>query len=513
MIEKIPANVYAQLLRAERNGTLKLVMLGVIVISLALIGWKGVSLNNAQTIETARKRSVAMSTASMVMILPLFNLLIMCGHVKGNANGNAPWWVLQPDGSYGLPPGITADSPAIDNHTGSDPNDPYGDSVSNDTGLHGQPVRGMFYYLPDHLGSTVMITDDSGMAVASGGPSSSLSKVSYTPYGEVDTANSGGPDIFHFKYSGQESDPESGLAYFKSRFYDPVLGRFIQADSIQITASPQGMSKYMFVDGNPVRYRDPNGRNAVAHMFGEIVKHMIGGVLKVGNNVGNSLTSRTGQLAIGLYAKEKGISIGRIRKRMAQDLDTLKRKWDKEIHSAGSDKFADLPFSQREFIEMFSVAYILNGKGFSFLAPGHSYSGEKNLDPFSKFNGYPDKDFLRDYVLGLEMAYRSHIIKHGPNIIKVVAFLWTLTYFSPAPATAFDEMSMHHDREVPSAVFLSAGDDFNRLHMMADMHALGRMYSQNTWVRNPLDTYVWSQYVGQWVIGADLILRHIYTPL
>nr|WP_279305815.1 RHS repeat-associated core domain-containing protein [Leptospira haakeii] len=36
--------------------------------------------------------------------------------------------------------------------------------------------------------------------------------------------------MFHYKYTGQILDSDTGLYYYKSRYYDPYLGRFIQAD-------------------------------------------------------------------------------------------------------------------------------------------------------------------------------------------------------------------------------------------------------------------------------------------
>jgi RHS repeat-associated protein len=120
------------------------------------------------------------------------------------------------------------------------------------------PVAGLFFIHPDHLGSTTMITDGYGNPV-SGGEYGGKSHISYKPYGEILRTDSGGPDITKFKYTGQIEDKETGLMYYKARYYDPMLARFTQADSMVFNDQVSGMNRYMYVSGNPVKYRDPSG--------------------------------------------------------------------------------------------------------------------------------------------------------------------------------------------------------------------------------------------------------------
>ena len=72
--------------------------------------------------------------------------------------------------------------------------------------------------MEDHLGSVTMITDGAGNVV-SGGSLGGKANYLYRPYGEIDRMNSSGPDITKFKYTGQEEDKESGLYYYKARYY------------------------------------------------------------------------------------------------------------------------------------------------------------------------------------------------------------------------------------------------------------------------------------------------------
>ena len=75
--------------------------------------------------------------------------------------------------------------------------------------------------------------------------------------------NTGSVDL-HYKFTGKEIDRESGLYYYGARYYDPVLGRFISADSIvQSPGDPQTLNRYSYCRNNPLLYTDPSG-----HAFG-----------------------------------------------------------------------------------------------------------------------------------------------------------------------------------------------------------------------------------------------------
>jgi RHS repeat-associated protein len=62
-----------------------------------------------------------------------------------------------------------------------------------------------------------------------------------------------------FGYTGQrELDSEMGLMDYKARFYSPLLGRFVQPDTIT-PDGPQGLNRYSYANNNPIVYNDPNG--------------------------------------------------------------------------------------------------------------------------------------------------------------------------------------------------------------------------------------------------------------
>jgi RHS repeat-associated protein len=53
-----------------------------------------------------------------------------------------------------------------------------------------------------------------------------------------------------------ESDTETGLYYYRARYYDPIGGRFLTEDPAAFTG---GLNLYSYVRGNPTRYVDPFG--------------------------------------------------------------------------------------------------------------------------------------------------------------------------------------------------------------------------------------------------------------
>ena len=51
-----------------------------------------------------------------------------------------------------------------------------------------------------------------------------------------------------------------GLYFYNSRYYDPVLGRFISPDTIvPEPGNPQALNRYAYVGNNPLRFSDPTG--------------------------------------------------------------------------------------------------------------------------------------------------------------------------------------------------------------------------------------------------------------
>jgi RHS repeat-associated protein len=115
------------------------------------------------------------------------------------------------------------------------------------------PVTGTLnFLLGDHLGSTSLTTDAAGTIV---------SEIRYKAWGTVRYATEDVPT--RYQYTGQYSyEAEFGLYFYNARWYDPVLSRFAQADSI-IPGGMQGLDRYAYVSNSPVNHTDPSGHKCV----------------------------------------------------------------------------------------------------------------------------------------------------------------------------------------------------------------------------------------------------------
>ncbi len=101
-----------------------------------------------------------------------------------------------------------------------------------------------YFYSHDGLGSVSDLTDNSENVVES---------LSYDVYGIPSNFSSVGNSFF---FTGREYDSEVGLYYYRTRYYDPTIGRFVSEDPIGILG---GINLNAYVSNNPVNYIDPNG--------------------------------------------------------------------------------------------------------------------------------------------------------------------------------------------------------------------------------------------------------------
>ena len=98
------------------------------------------------------------------------------------------------------------------------------------------------FLLPDERGSIAgMIRNDGSLQQAN----------TYDEYGIPGASNQG-----RFQYTGQAWIPELGMYYYKTRFYSPTLGRFLQNDLVGYDG---GLNLYAYADSDPIGFTDPEG--------------------------------------------------------------------------------------------------------------------------------------------------------------------------------------------------------------------------------------------------------------
>jgi RHS repeat-associated protein len=145
--------------------------------------------------------------------------------------------------------------------------------VGHPTGVGWAYSTTTVYYHGDHLGSSRFMSSYNGTP---------MWEATYLPYGQEWNGPSGAGPVSpnHYKFTGKERDPESGLDYFGARYYASAQGRFLSPDEFtggpvdafsssdplppgplpyaDIT-NPQSLNKYTYTYNNPMKYTDPDG--------------------------------------------------------------------------------------------------------------------------------------------------------------------------------------------------------------------------------------------------------------
>jgi RHS repeat-associated protein len=96
----------------------------------------------------------------------------------------------------------------------------------------------------DGLGSVVALSDSAGTV---------QTQYTYEPFGKTTTA--GASSSNPSKYTAREDD-DTGLYYYRARYYSPTLQRFISEDPIGFSG---GMNFYAYAENDPVNGTDPYG--------------------------------------------------------------------------------------------------------------------------------------------------------------------------------------------------------------------------------------------------------------
>jgi RHS repeat-associated protein len=141
--------------------------------------------------------------------------------------------------------------------------DAFGRLAAEYSGIPAQPPSARYLTL-DPLGSTRIVTDQQGAVV---------SRRDYLPFGEeipvswgvrAAIGGYGATDGIKKRFTSKERDLESGLDYFGARYHSGAQGRFTSVDPLykftEHTFEPQQWNRYAYVQNNPLRYVDADGR-------------------------------------------------------------------------------------------------------------------------------------------------------------------------------------------------------------------------------------------------------------
>ena len=104
----------------------------------------------------------------------------------------------------------------------------------------------ILWHLADHLGTVRDLADETG---------AQANHLQYDSYGNV-VANTD-PIETRYLYTGREFDSETNQHYYRARYYDANVGRFLNLDPIGFRGGQANL--YAYVANQPISSRDPSG--------------------------------------------------------------------------------------------------------------------------------------------------------------------------------------------------------------------------------------------------------------
>jgi len=120
----------------------------------------------------------------------------------------------------------------------------------------------VYYYITNLQGDVVRLVNAAGNTAA---------WYKYDPYGNATTASGSHATINPLRYRGYYYDTETGLYYCQSRYYDPAIGRWINADSFVSTGQGIiGHNMFAYCQNNVINMKDASGNKAVFYVSDDL---------------------------------------------------------------------------------------------------------------------------------------------------------------------------------------------------------------------------------------------------
>ena len=269
----------------------------------------------------------------------------------------------------------------------------------------------LYYYVLNAQGDVVRIVNSSRSVVAS---------YTYDPWGKIISSSGTLADINPLRYRGYYYDSETGFYYLQPRYYDPEIGRFINADSYASTDATGLLSTNMFAycENNPVTRVDPTGE-----VFWDILDVFMA-ALSWDDFLESPSLVNLGWAALDTLALLPGVpSSGYARRGV--ELASYLKKADKavDVYATWRDAENALRHSMNSVISQGSRTIVTN-KGIRICdalnielkAVGEAKYGYQSLSAFIKREIEKDKCLMRQGYTVEWHFYRSQITgKGGPS--------------------------------------------------------------------------------------------------
>ena len=190
---------------------------------------------------------------------------------------------------------------------------------------HGAAAE-LYYYLVNAQGDVAAILDSSGTMVAS---------YNYDAWGSCTVYNSSDAaigDLNPLRYRGYYYDAETGFYYLQSRYYDPAICRFINADGL-FTDGFVGSNLFAYCVNDPVNTVDPTGNFAITATVALITF----GIALVATALAVGISSSPGfQEAVGGLCESVGSVAEQIKEKLTNSFAKIKKppnyRSNKEVH-------------------------------------------------------------------------------------------------------------------------------------------------------------------------------------
>jgi RHS repeat-associated protein len=273
-----------------------------------------------------------------------------------------------------------------------------------------------YFYHPDHLGSSSLITDGTGALTQ---------HIQYVPFGEVFVEERTNSWSTPYKFNGKELDEETGLYYYHARYYDPRLSVWLSVDPL--AEKFPNISSYVYCSNNPVMRIDPDGKKDYTVQGGDTynVNDGINQEINVNQEIYNKVVA-------GNYNNPAGyVTVG-----------------------GGYNKKTKLQFFDKEYQKLMFEAI--------------SYDVSINGGDMGKLEGYIDRLGIDNFLGGLNLKFSDESVQESalsPTAKKKAALVY-------GPANTAAKLVLWRDHYI--AAGYEASNDFEH---MAASYLMTRKYS------------------------------------